>query len=101
MFETPRKKLYEAPMLTLPEGVEDFVVYYDASITRLGEILMQQGRVIAYDSRQLKPHEVRYPTHVLELGAVVFSLKIWRHYLYEVRCTIFMDHKSLRYILSI
>ena len=60
---------------------------------------MQRGRVIAYASRQLKPHEANYPTHDLELGAVVFALNIWRHYLYGVRCTIYMDHKSLRYFM--
>ena len=71
-------------MLTLPEGVEDFVVFCYASITDLGEILMQRGKVIAYASRKLKPHEVRYPTHDLELEVVVFALKIWRHFLYGV-----------------
>ena len=61
---------------------------------------MQRGHVIAYASRQLKPHEANYPTHDLELGAVVFALKIWRHYLYGVRCTIYTDHKSLRYLMD-
>ena len=90
----------EALILTLPEEVEDFVVYCDASITGMGAVLMQRGHVIAYASRQLKPHEANYPTHDLELGAVVFSLKIWRHYLYGVRCTIYTDHKSLRYLMD-
>ena len=90
----------EAPILALPEGVEDFVVYCDASILGLGAVLMQRGQVIAYASRQLKPHEANYPTHDLELGAVVFSLKIWQHYLYGVRCTIYTDHKSLRYLMD-
>ena len=61
---------------------------------------MQRGHVIAYASRQLKPHEANYPTHELELGVVVFALKIWRHYLYGVRCTIYTDHKSLRYLMD-
>ena len=63
--------------MTLPEGVDDFIVYCDASITCLGVVLMQRGCVIAYASRQLKPHEANYPTHDLELGAVVFALNIW------------------------
>ncbi|KAI3518312.1 hypothetical protein L1887_06894 [Cichorium endivia] len=99
-FETLRQKLCEAPVLTLPEGVEDMVVYCDASLHGLGAVLMQRGKVIAYASRQLKPHETRYPTHDLELGAVVFALKIWRHYLYGVKCTIYTDHKSLKYLMD-
>ena len=99
-FEILRQRLCEAPILALPEGVEDFVVYCDASISGLGAVLMQRGHVIAYASRQLKPHEANYPMHDLELGAVVFSLKIWRHYLYGVRCTIYTDHKSLRYLMD-
>ncbi|KAJ9560732.1 hypothetical protein OSB04_005892 [Centaurea solstitialis] len=99
-FDTLRKKLCEAPVLTLPEGVEDMTVYCDASRLGLGCVLMQRGRVIAYASRQLKPHEANYPTHDLELAAVVFALKIWRHYLYGVKCTIFTDHRSLRYFLE-
>ncbi|KAJ9544814.1 hypothetical protein OSB04_024521 [Centaurea solstitialis] len=83
-FDTLRRKLCDAPVLTLPEGVED----------------MTRGRVIAYVSRQLKPHEANYPKHDLELAAVVFALKIWRHYLYGVKCTIFTDHRSLRYFLE-
>nr|KAJ0193903.1 hypothetical protein LSAT_V11C800436920 [Lactuca sativa] len=99
-FETLRQRLCEAPVLSLPEGMEDFVVYCDASISGLGAVLMQRGHVIAYASRQLKPHETRYPTHDLELGGVVFALKIWRHYLYGVRCTIYTDHKSLKYLMD-
>ncbi|KAI3522357.1 hypothetical protein L1887_00076 [Cichorium endivia] len=99
-FETLRQKLCEAPVLTLPEGVEDMVVYCDASLHGLGAVLMQRGKVIAYASRQLKPHETRYRTHDLELGAVVFALKIWRHYLYGVKCTIYTDHKSLKYLMD-
>ena len=93
-FETLRRKLCEAPVLAHPTGMEDFVVYCDASISGLGVVLMQRGHVIAYASRQLKPHEVRYPTHDLDLGTVVFALKIWCHYLYGVQSTIYTDHNS-------
>ncbi|KAJ9557295.1 hypothetical protein OSB04_011909 [Centaurea solstitialis] len=99
-FETLRQKLCEAPVLTLPEGVEDLTVYCDASYHGLGCVLMQRGKVISYASRQLKTHEVNYPTHDLELAAVVFALKLWRHYLYGVKSTIYTDHKSLRYFLD-
>ncbi|GJU97783.1 putative reverse transcriptase domain-containing protein [Tanacetum coccineum] len=86
--------------LALPEGSEDFVVYCDASIKGLGAVLMQRMKVIAYASRQLKIHEKNYTTHDLELGAVVFALKIWRHYLYGTKCVVFTDHKSLQHILD-
>ncbi|GJY71881.1 putative reverse transcriptase domain-containing protein [Tanacetum coccineum] len=94
------KKLCEAPILALPEGNDDFVVYCDASHQGLGAVLMQREKVIAYASRQLKPNEENYTTHDLELGAVVFALKIWRHYLYGTKCTVFTDHKSLQHILD-
>ena len=84
-FQTLKQALCTAPVLSLPEGTEDFVVYYDASNQGLGCVLMQRGKVIAYASRQLKTHEVNYTTHDLELGAVVFALKIWRHYLYGTK----------------
>ena len=86
--------------MTLPVEGEGFTVYCDAFGVGLGCVLMQQGRVIAYASRQLKIHERNYPTHDLELAAVVFALKIWRHYLYGVRCEIYTDHRSLQYIMS-
>nr|GEY04832.1 reverse transcriptase domain-containing protein [Tanacetum cinerariifolium] len=89
-----------APILALPEGSEDFVVYCDASHKGLGVVLMQRERVISYASRQLKVHEQNYTTHDLELGSVVFALKIWRHYLYGTKCTVFTDHKSLQHILD-
>ncbi|GJS06389.1 putative reverse transcriptase domain-containing protein [Tanacetum coccineum] len=95
-----KQKLCSAPILALPEGSEDFVVYYDASHQGLGAVLMQREKVIAYASRQLKVHEKNYTTHDLELGLVVFTLKIWRHYLYGTRCTVFTDHKSLQHILD-
>ncbi|GJX39474.1 putative reverse transcriptase domain-containing protein [Tanacetum coccineum] len=89
-----------APILALPKGSEGFVVYCDASHKGLGVVLMQREKVIAYTSRQLKVHEKNYTTHDLELGSVVFALKIWRHYLYGTRCTVFTDHKSLQHILD-
>ncbi|GJU61665.1 putative reverse transcriptase domain-containing protein [Tanacetum coccineum] len=81
-------------------GAEDFIVYCDASHKGLDAVLMQNEKVIAYASRQLKIHEKNYTTHDLELGAVVFPLKIWRHYLYGTKCTVFTDHKSLQHILD-
>ncbi|GJV69731.1 putative reverse transcriptase domain-containing protein [Tanacetum coccineum] len=82
------------------KGNDDFVVYCDASHQGLGAVLMQREKVIAYASLQLKPNEENYTTHDLELGAVVFALKIWRHYLYGTKCTVFADHKSLQHILD-
>ncbi|XP_075524539.1 uncharacterized protein LOC142556936 [Primulina tabacum] len=81
-FQTLKDKLTSAPVLVLPCGTEDFVVYTDASKQGLGAVLMQREKVIAYASRQLKEYEKNYPTHDIELAAVVFALKIWRHYLY-------------------
>ncbi|GJY00267.1 putative reverse transcriptase domain-containing protein [Tanacetum coccineum] len=99
-FQTLKDKLCNAPVLALPDGPKDFVVYCDASGIGLGYVLMQRGKVIAYASRQLKIHEKNYTTHDLELGAVVFALKIWRHYLYGTKSVIYMDHKSLQHIFS-
>ena len=76
------------------------MVYSDASYQGLGCVLMQHGRVVAYASRQLKPYERNYPTHDLELAAVVFALKIWRHFLFGETCEILTDHKSLKYLFS-
>ncbi|GJR14262.1 putative reverse transcriptase domain-containing protein [Tanacetum coccineum] len=98
-FQLLKQKLYEAPILALPEGNDDFGIYCDASLQGLGAVLMQREKVIAYASRQLKPHKENYITHDLELGAVVFTLKIWRHYLYGTKCTVFTDHKILQHIL--
>ncbi|GJR07641.1 reverse transcriptase domain-containing protein [Tanacetum coccineum] len=99
-FQTLKNNLCDAPILTLPDGVEDFVVYCDASNQGLGCVLMQRGKVIAYASRQLKTHEKNYTTHDLELGAVVFALKTWRHYLYGTKSVIYTDHKSLQHIFD-
>ncbi|MCI42550.1 retrotransposon protein, partial [Trifolium medium] len=78
-FQELKRRLMTAPVLTLPDAKEPFVVYCDASKMGLGGVLMQKGKVVAYASRQLKTHEKNYPTHDLELAAVVFTLKIWRH----------------------
>jgi hypothetical protein len=84
----------------MPDITKSFDVYYDASKLGLGSVLMQDGKVIAYLSRQRCPHELKYPTHDLELVAVVHALKTWRHYLMGNRCKIYTDHKSLKYIFS-
>nr|GFA06342.1 putative reverse transcriptase domain-containing protein [Tanacetum cinerariifolium] len=97
-FQLLKQKLCSAPILALPEGSQDFIVYCDASNKGLGAVLMQREKVISYASRQLKIHEKNYMTHDLELGAVVFALKIWRHYLYGTK--LFTDHKSLQHILD-
>ncbi|GJR60023.1 putative reverse transcriptase domain-containing protein [Tanacetum coccineum] len=99
-FQLLKQKLCSAPILALPEGSKDFIAYCDASKKGLGAVLMQREKVISYASRQLKIHEKNYTTHDLELGAVVFALKIWRHYLYGTKCTVFTDHKSLQHILD-
>ena len=99
-FDELKRCLTTAPVLNLPADGGGYVVYSDASRKGLGCVLMQLGKVISYASRQLRPHEVNYPTHDLELAAVVFALKIWRHYLYGEKCQIFTDHKSLRYLLT-
>ncbi|GJT01596.1 retrotransposon protein, putative, ty3-gypsy subclass [Tanacetum coccineum] len=93
-------KLCSAPILTLPEGSEDFIAYCDTSKKGLGAVLIQREKVISYASRQLEIHEKNYTTHDLELGAVVFALKIWRRYVYGTKCTVFTDHKSLQHILD-
>jgi ribonuclease HI len=87
-------------VLILPDIHKPFSVYCDASYNGLGCVLMQEWRVVAYSSRQLKIHERNYPTHDLELAAVVHALKTWRHYLYEQKCDIYTDHKSLKYIFT-
>ncbi|GJX50377.1 putative reverse transcriptase domain-containing protein [Tanacetum coccineum] len=99
-FQTLKQKLCSAPIIALPEGTKNFVVYYDASHKGYGDVLMQRETVIVYASRQLKKHDENYTTHDLELGAVVFALRLWRHYLYGTKCTMYTDHKSLQYILD-
>ena len=99
-FQKLKECLTTAPILALPNGVDNFILYTDASIQGYGGVLMQNDKVIAYASRQLKTHEKNYPTHDLELGAVVFALRMWRHYLYGAKFEVFSDHKSLKYIFT-
>ena len=96
-----KRKLTRVDVLTIPVADGgNFVIFSDASKIGLGAVLMQDGKVIAYASRQLKDHEKNYPTHDLELAAIVFALKIWRHYLYGAKCEIYTDHQSLKYIFT-
>ena len=99
-FNELKTRLMLAPVLALPDIYRSFDVYCDASREGLGCVLMQDGKVVAYASQQLRPHEGNYPTHDLELAVVVHALKIWRHYLIGKRCQIFTDHKSLKYIFT-
>ena len=99
-FETLKRKVTEAPVLVQPDNSGEFEVYTDASHAGIGCVLMQHGQVIAYASRQLKPAELNYPTHDLEMAAVVHALKIWRHYLYGSKCRIYSDHKNLKCIYT-
>ena len=99
-FEKLKVFLTEASVLTQPTCGKEYVIYSDASLNGLRCVLMQEGKVVTYASRQLKPHERNYLTHDLELAAIVFALKIWRHYLYGEKCFIYTDHKSLKYLPS-
>ena len=99
-FEKLKTFLTEAPVLTQSTYGKEYVIFSDASLNGLGCVLMQEGKVVAYASRQLKQHEKNYLTHDLELAAIVFALKIWRHYLYEEKCFFYTDHKSLKYLPS-
>jgi hypothetical protein len=99
-FHTLRQHLTTTLVLVQPDSGKSFDVYCDASGTRLGCVLMQDNRVIAYASKALKPHEQNYPTHDLELAAMVHALKMWRHYLMGTHYNIFTDHKSLKYIFT-
>jgi hypothetical protein len=95
-----KKRLTTTPVLIMPDIHKGFDVYCDASRQGSGCVLMQEGKVVAYASRQLRKHEQNYPTHDLELAAVVHALKIWRHYMIGNRCKIFTEHKSLKYIFT-
>ena len=99
-FQELKRRLTTAPVLTLPDIHQDFVIYCDASRQGLGCVLMQDGKIVAYAFRQLRPHEQNYPTHDLEFAAVVHALKIWRHYLIGNKCEIYTDHKRLKYIFT-
>ena len=99
-FERLKEILVEAPVLIQFTSGIDYTIYSDASRISLGCVLMQDGKVVAYAFRQLKPHEQNYPTHDLLLAVVLFALKIWRRYLYGEKCRIFTNHKSLKYLLT-
>ena len=99
-FQELKRRLTSAPILIVPNRGQGYTVYCDASRAGLGCVLMQSGRVVAYGSRQLKNHEQNYPTHDMELEAIVFALKIWRHYLYGEEFEVYSDHKSLKYIFT-
>jgi hypothetical protein len=99
-FQTVKKLLTTSPMLAQPDITKSFDVYCDASSTGLGCVLMQEGHVIVYSSRQMCPHEEHYSTHDLELATVVHALRTWRHYLHGNVAHIFTNHKSLKYIFT-
>ena len=99
-FQELKNRLITAPVLTLSTIEAGYVIFSDASRQGLGCVLMHDGRVIVYASHQLKKHETNYLTYDLQLVAVVFALKIWRHYLYGETCQIFTNHKSLKYLLT-
>jgi hypothetical protein len=99
-FDTLRDHLTTAPVLAQPDVSKSFDIYCDASGTRLGCVLMQDNRVIAYASQALRVHEQNYPTHDLELAAIIHALKIWRYHLMGMKCHIYTDHKSLKYIFT-
>ena len=99
-FKKLKAFLTEASVLTQPTYGKEYVIFSDASLNGLRCVLMQEDKVVAYVSRQLKPHEKNYPTHDMELSVIVFALKIWRHCLYREKCFIYTDHKSLKYFPS-
>jgi hypothetical protein len=99
-FDQLKERLMSPPVLIMPDLQKGFDIYCDACGQGLGCVLMQDGHVIAYASRQLRKHELNYPTHDLELAAVVHALKIWRHYIMGTKCQVYTDHKSLKYIFT-
>jgi hypothetical protein len=99
-FDQLKKRLMSSPMLVMPDLQKGFDIYCDAYDQGLGCVLMREGHVIAYASRQLQKHELNYPTHDLELIAIVHALKIWRHYIMGTKCQVYTDHKSLKYIFT-
>jgi hypothetical protein len=99
-FDQLRSKLMAAPVLIMPGLQKNFDIYCDASRQGLGCVLMQEGHIIAYVYRQLRKHELNYPTHDLELTTVVHALKIWRHYIMGTMCRVYTDHKSLKHIFT-
>jgi ribonuclease HI len=99
-FQEFKKRLTTTPVLTMHDMEKPFSIYCDASGQGLGCVLMQDGHIVVYASGQLRKHEEKYPTHDLELAAVVHALKIWRHYIIDKRCEVYSDHKSLKYIFT-
>jgi len=99
-FVSLKEMLTSTPVIALPEHGELYMVYINTLRVGLGCVLMQRENVIAYASRQLRKHEGNYPTHDLEMAAVIFALKIWRSYLYGGKVQVFTDHKSLKYIFT-
>jgi hypothetical protein len=99
-FDQLKMRLMSPPMLVMPDLQKGFDIYLDACGQSLGCVLMQEGHVIAYASHQLREHELNYPTHDLELAAVMHALKIWRHYIMGTKCQVYTDHKSLKYIFT-
>ena len=99
-FQELKTCLTSVPLLILPNSVDMFTLYIDTSRIGIGSVLMQNGKVVTYSSRQLKEQEKNYPTHDLELAGVMHALKVWRHYLYGVKFKVYTDYKSLRYLFS-
>lgn len=99
-FQELKVKLTIAPVLIILERGLGYIVHCDVSREGLDCVLMQEGKVVAYGSRQLKTHERNYPTHDLELAAMIFAFKIWRHYLYGEKFEVFSDYKSLKYLFT-
>jgi hypothetical protein len=99
-FQELKKRLTTAPILVMPDMEKSFSICCDASGQGLGCVLMQDGHVVGYASRQLRKHEAHYPTYDLELAAIVHALNIWRHYLMGKRCELYTDHKNLKYIFT-
>ena len=99
-FQELKRRLTSAPILIVLKRGWRYIVYYDSSKDGLGCVLMKFGRVVAYGSRQLKNHEQSYPTHYMEMAAIVFALKAWRNYLYDEQFKVFLDHKSLKHIFT-
>jgi hypothetical protein len=99
-FQELKKGLMTTLVLVMLDMEKPFSIDCDASGQGLGCVLIQDGRVVAYASLQLRKHEVNYPTHDLELAAVVHALKILRHYLMGKRCELYTDHKCLKYIFT-
>ena len=95
-----KRRLTSAPILIVPDRGHGYTMYCDALMAGLRCVLMQSGRVVAYGSCQLKNHEQNYPTRNMELATIVFSLKIWLHYLYGEQFEVYSDHKSLKFIFT-